>query len=74
MLLYYFKCPHCGEYQTTEETFKKFCPPKVWQKIQNSKDAAGGMIVFTEYCPKCKPAGEDQSKIILLRPKRQTLN
>lgn len=72
--LYFFKCPVCGEYQTTAETFRKFCPDKAWQRIQNSKDAIGGLVDFKTECPKCAPSGQGLNKIILLRPKRQKLN
>ncbi|MDO8435927.1 MAG: hypothetical protein Q7S82_00880 [bacterium] len=73
--VYFFKCPKCGEYQTTARTFRKFCPEAEWQKIQNTQTAVGGLIDFETQCPKCAlVAKKILNKIILLRYKPSALN
>jgi len=52
---YYFRCPICGEYPVTTDTFKKFTTAEMWQSVEDALEQGAhcGVVEFDERCPGC---------------------
>jgi|SaaInlLV_10m_DNA_2_1039722.scaffolds.fasta_scaffold20702_2 hypothetical protein len=52
---YYFRCPVCGEYPVTTETFIKFTTGEIWQSVEDAlnQGAHCAVVEFDEKCPRC---------------------
>lgn len=70
---YYFRCPVCGEYPVTTETFMKFTTGEMWKSVRGAlrQGAHCGMVEFDEKCPGCatEQKRELKSTIKVLWPK-----
>ena len=68
--MYLFVCrSKCGEYETTQETFYRFCPASERQRVADALKQRGttAVIEFRDRCPRCSPASGETPGAVKIR-------
>ncbi len=70
--MYLFSCRQCGEYETTQETFYRFCPASERQRVTNALKQQGtaAVIEFRDRCPRCSPASGESPGAVKIRRRK----
>ena len=71
--LHLAKCPNCGVYGITRESFEKFLTPECKEQLAAKAYAPIAVLHFKNCCPRCQPQFQTEVRVSLLRPKRDAL-